>query len=91
MTLNDGLIFRLYSNLSIIDHFSLPQVITKAWGLANDGNYLYLSDGTSHIYVIDPNNNMNLVKKLNVTDSSGKTISNINELEIVNNTYIYAN
>jgi glutamine cyclotransferase len=91
ITLEDGLIFRLASNLSIIDSFNLPSLITKAWGLTNDGTYLYISDSSDLIYVIDPNDNMKLVNTLNIVDSSGTAVKNINELEMVNSTYIYAN
>jgi glutamine cyclotransferase len=66
--------------------FSFPSV--EGWGLTTDGRYLIMSDGTSNISFLDPDN-FKLVKILGVTDNNGP-LGAINELEYINN-FIYAN
>ena len=60
----------------------------EGWGLANDGEFLYLSDGSSKIRIINPNT----FKEINFFEvvTNNRKIKNINELEIVDNV-IYAN
>ncbi len=60
----------------------------EGWGLANDGEFLYLSDGSSKIRIINPNN----FKEISFFEvvTNNRKIKNINELEIVDNV-IYAN
>ena len=60
----------------------------EGWGLCNDGNYIYKSDGTSKIWRLDPNT-LEEVDFIDVmTDKS--RIKNINELEYIDGK-IYAN
>ena len=61
---------------------------TEGWGLANDGEFLYLSDGSSKIRVINPKS----FKEIDFFEvvTNNRKIKNINELEIVDN-IIYAN
>ncbi|MBS1934749.1 MAG: glutaminyl-peptide cyclotransferase [Bacteroidetes bacterium] len=66
--------------------FTFPSA--EGWGMTTDGTYLIMSDGTSNINYLDPNN-FKLVKILGVTDNNGP-VSNVNELEYING-YIYAN
>ena len=61
---------------------------SEGWGLANDGNNLYKSDGTEKIWIIDPVTLKEIDKIEIVTDK--KKVKNINELEIVDEK-IYAN
>ena len=61
---------------------------SEGWGLANDGNNLYKSDGTEKIWIIDPDTLEELDNIEIVTDK--KKVKNINELEIVDEK-IYAN
>ena len=60
----------------------------EGWGLANDGEFLYLSDGSSKIRIINPES----FKEINFFEvvTNNRKIKNINELEIVEN-MIYAN
>ena len=53
----------------------------QGWGLANDGKYLYLSDGTYSIRVIDPAT-FQVVKRLGVKQGRSK-VDQLNELEFV--------
>ena len=61
---------------------------SEGWGLANDGNNLYKSDGTEKIWIIDPLTLKEIDNIEIVTDK--KKVKNINELEIVDEK-IYAN
>ncbi len=61
---------------------------SEGWGLANDGNNLYKSDGTEKIWIIDPVTLKEIDNIQIVTDK--KKVKNINELEIVDEK-IYAN
>ena len=69
-----------------IGEFTFPSV--EGWGMTTDGNYLIMSDGTSNISYLDPNN-FKLIKILGVSDNNGP-VASINELEYING-YIYAN
>ncbi|HLK28433.1 MAG TPA: glutaminyl-peptide cyclotransferase [Puia sp.] len=66
--------------------FTFPS--EEGWGMTTDGQYLIMSDGTSNISYLDPNN-FKLIKILGVTDNNGP-VASINELELING-FIYAN
>lgn len=53
----------------------------EGWGLASDERYLYFSDGTSEIRVIDPTG-FKEVRRIRVTES-GQPVWMLNELEVV--------
>lgn len=61
---------------------------TEGWGITNDDVYLYMSDGTNNIYVIEPTN-FTVIDKIQVYDNE-KRIMYLNELEMING-LIYAN
>ncbi len=60
----------------------------QGWGLCNDGESLYMTDGSEKIYKVDPENFKEL-DYINVYTNNGP-IGNVNELEWVNGK-IYAN
>lgn len=60
----------------------------QGWGLCNDGEKLYQSDGTEKIYVLNPEN-LEVLETINVYSGAGK-VKSLNELEWVNGR-IYAN
>ena len=60
----------------------------EGWGLANDGQYLYKSDGTEAIYTLNPNE-LNELSKIEVYTNNGK-IASLNELEWISGK-LYAN
>ena len=60
----------------------------QGWGLCNDGEKLYQSDGTEKIYVLNPEN-FNVLETISVYSGAGK-VKSLNELEWVNGK-IYAN
>ena len=61
---------------------------SEGWGLANDGQNIYKSDGSDKIWILD-SENFNEIDYIEVV-TNNKKIKNINELEIVDN-LIYAN
>jgi glutamine cyclotransferase len=72
--------------------FSLQRTFAyegEGWGLAHDETHLILSDGTSYLRFLDPNS-FHVVRRLRVTDQSGRPVENLNELEYVRGE-IYAN
>ncbi len=61
---------------------------TEGWGITSDGKHLIMSDGTSTLHILDPQNFEN-IGDISVQDK-GNLIENLNELEYVNG-LIYAN
>lgn len=60
----------------------------EGWGLCNDGNVIYKSDGTSKIWTLDPTN---LSEQTYIEPTNHKSVSKaFNELEFINGK-IYAN
>lgn len=60
----------------------------QGWGLAYDGEHLILSDGSEHLYFLDPED-LSERRRVVVHDERGP-VRNVNELEYVNGV-IYAN
>lgn len=61
----------------------------EGWGLTHDSSQLILSDGTATLRFLDPKS-FRVLRRLKVTDQSGRAIENLNELEYVRGE-IYAN
>ena len=62
----------------------------EGWGLSHDSEYIYASDGTDNIHVIDPTD-FKVKSQIKVRDISNKSpIYYLNELEIVGD-FIYSN
>jgi glutamine cyclotransferase len=78
----------------VYDQESFQQLSTfqytpaEGWGFTQDGHSLILSDGTSQIRFLDPNN-FQVQRSINVTDR-GRDVIRLNELEYVNGE-IFAN
>jgi len=66
--------------------FPIPS--KEGWSFTHDSTHLIMSDGTSNLYIMDPDS-LHVINLLPVTDNNGP-VSNINELEYVNG-FIYAN
>lgn len=81
-----GFIYDLNS-MNMESSFNYDQSL-EGWGLANDGEFLYKSDGTEKIWIIDPYS-YEEIKNIEVVTNK-KKVMNINELEIVDDK-IYAN
>jgi glutamine cyclotransferase len=69
----------------LLDKFNYP---TEGWGITHDGNSLIMSDGTSTLYLLDPQT-FKEVGRIEVHDMDGP-VSRLNELEYVRGE-IYAN
>lgn len=61
---------------------------TEGWGLTHDGKNLIMSDGTNHLYFLNPQT-FAVIKTIEVYDNKGP-VSLLNELEYING-LIYAN
>lgn len=72
-------------SLELIGRFHYP---IEGWGLAYDGAWLLMSDGSAQLYRLDPET-FGIVGKLEVRDARGP-VSLLNELEFVDG-FIYAN
>ncbi len=73
------------TNFRMLKNFSYPG---EGWGLANDGEQIYMSDGTAQIRCLDASTLQEL-RRITVHDG-GKHIENLNELEWVRGE-LYAN
>lgn len=80
-----GFVYNL-NNFALIDSFQF--VPKQGWGLTNDGKSLIMSDGTSNLYWLNPEN-YSIEKTLQVANNKG-LVDNLNELELING-IIYAN
>ncbi|WP_296942528.1 glutaminyl-peptide cyclotransferase [uncultured Massilia sp.] len=60
----------------------------EGWGLASDAKYVYMSDGTPDIRVLDPKT-LEETRRIRVT-AEGKPVPQLNELEVVDGE-LYAN
>jgi glutaminyl-peptide cyclotransferase len=64
----------------------------EGWGMTNDGNNLIISDGSSKLYYVQPDEakkEMKTIKILTVADNHGE-LDSLNELEYING-YVFAN
>lgn len=73
------------STFRLLKNFSYPG---EGWGLTNDGQHIYMSDGTPQIRCLDPATLQEL-RRITVHDGE-KQIDNLNELEWVRGE-LYAN
>ncbi len=72
-------------SLELIGSFHYP---TEGWGLAYDGAWLLMSDGSTRLYRLDPDT-FGIVGKVEVRDAHGP-VNRLNELEFVEG-FVYAN
>jgi len=77
-------------NLRLVATYALPSGLREGWGLTHDSTNIYLSNGSAYIYIIDPNT-FTVKGSIYVKDSSGRGVTYLNELEMVDDKYIYAN
>lgn len=87
LTLDNQVIYRFDpANIHQLEHsFDWPR---QGWGICNDGKDLFISDGSSKIYVVDPEN-MDVSKTIVVRDQRGQ-LDQLNELEYIGG-FIFAN
>ncbi|MBE9487817.1 MAG: glutaminyl-peptide cyclotransferase [Bacteroidetes bacterium] len=87
--LGDKLFVLTWQNKKILTYdrktlklISEKDYIYDGWGLTNDGKYLYASDGTNVIHVLNPKT-LEVVDNIEVLTSNG-AVNYINELEWIN-------
>ena len=71
---------------------TLPSSIREGWGLTHDEDYMYISNGSKTIFVVEPTADgsaLNIVRTITVNVNSNNVY--FNEIEMVDNQYIYAN
>ncbi|HSS64119.1 MAG TPA: glutaminyl-peptide cyclotransferase [Gammaproteobacteria bacterium] len=73
------------ASLELIGSFHYP---TEGWGLAYDGAWLHMSDGSATLYRLDPDT-FGIIGKLEVRDTDGP-VERLNELEFIEG-FVYAN
>jgi len=73
-------------SLKFLGEFSY---IGEGWGLTHDDEHIIMSNGTSTIVFRDPVT-FNVLKQISVKDSNNYSVSNLNELEYINDK-IFAN
>jgi len=64
----------------------------EGWGATHDNNNIIISDGTSHLYFVQPdekNKSMKINKILTVADNLGE-VDSLNEIELIDG-YVFAN
>jgi glutamine cyclotransferase len=66
-------------NFELLDVLPMPAEIKEGWGMTTDGTYLYVSEGSEKIFVVDPAN-FTVLKTL-VVQQAGTGILMVNELE----------
>jgi glutamine cyclotransferase len=54
LTWKNGVVFTFDSELNALKTFDLPSEIAEGWGITHDDEFLYISDGSSSIFKIDP-------------------------------------
>lgn len=96
LALHDGLLYQLTWTSRVAFVYSLSDFSlqgkrsysTEGWGLVSDGRYLYMSDGSERIQVLDPAS-FATVRTLQVYDHRGPQRM-LNELEFIDG-LLYAN
>ena len=82
---NIGIIYDLdFNKIGTFDYGKSKE----GWGLCNDGSFIYKSDGTNKIWVLDPETLQEI--RFNEVLTNKSRIKNINELEYIDGK-IYAN
>jgi glutamine cyclotransferase len=72
------------TSFDLLQEFQYP---TEGWGLTYDGSRLIMSDGTAHLYFLDP---VTFQRVGQVTVHDTGPVTKLNELEYINGT-VYAN
>lgn len=64
----------------------------EGWGMTNDGNQIIISDGTSKLYFVQPDENANSMKinKIITVQNNLGEVDSLNELELIGG-FVYAN
>jgi glutaminyl-peptide cyclotransferase len=87
MTYKNNIVY-VYDKKDITKPIKTLKWASEGWGMTNDGTSLIVSDGTTYIYYVNPED-FGIQKHIQVVDNTGP-VDNINELEYIDG-FIYAN
>jgi glutaminyl-peptide cyclotransferase len=82
----------VYNLIDIMHPIATYNWSLEGWGITNDGNNLIISDGSSKLYYVQPDEakkEMKTIKILTVADNNGE-LDSLNELEYIDG-YVFAN
>ncbi|MEP7230346.1 MAG: glutaminyl-peptide cyclotransferase [Ginsengibacter sp.] len=82
----------VYNSDDIMHPISTYNWSAEGWGITHDNNNLIISDGSSRLYFVQPDDakkEMKTIKVITVSDNRGE-LDSLNELEYING-YVYAN
>ena len=68
----------------------MPSEMKEGWGLTHDDKYLYATDSTKNYHKINPET-FEVVETIQAKDYSQKPIDYLNENEMVDNSFMFAN
>ncbi|TNV76972.1 hypothetical protein FGO68_gene15201 [Halteria grandinella] len=91
LTWKDGVLV-VYENLqdpTKLKEIPLPSQIGEGWGLTHDADYIYISNGSTKVYVVVPNSTGLSIQRV-ISANVGYRTPMFNEIELVGD-YIYAN
>jgi len=89
MTYREGKVLAYsYPSMEKVSEMTMPLDMQEGWGMTNDGQYIYTSDGTDRIFKIDPVG-FTVEGQVQVKQD-GQSVPRINSLCLVGG-YIYAN
>ncbi len=89
LTWREGVCFVYDRDFRLLETRRVPSQVREGWGATTDGKFLYVSDGSQMIHVIDPES-WTVSRQIEVHYEDGRKIYSINALQYVNG-YIYAN
>ena len=81
LTWKEGKIFEYDLDLKLIDTKTMPSALDAGWGLTSDDKYLYMSDGTYNLFVVNPET-YEIINTMQVKTEHGFKRNRINELEL---------
>lgn len=82
LTWRERVVFIYDLDLELQKQVSMPSEIKEGWGLCNDGEYLYISEGSEKIYKVNPDT-FEVISRISVSQGPS-LVWNLNELEWVN-------
>lgn len=70
------------ATLELIESVPMPREIKSGWGICTDGRYLYITEGSNKIFVVNPDKFV--IERVIDVNANGNPVSNLNELEYIN-------
>jgi len=70
LTWQEKKVFVYDSNLVLTQTLAMPKEIREGWGITHDDQFLYVTDGSSTIFVVNPET-FKVINKMTVKESNG--------------------